>query len=62
MRCDGFAIVMDPSGLFSLKYYTDMNQPFTGWVIMSSTDISQVYFALFTERRIRGFEPELWVS
>jgi hypothetical protein len=62
MRSDGYAIVLDPSGKFVLKYYHDVNIEGNCYTVAMSYSYDEIMRELFWHREQQGMGKEYWIS
>jgi hypothetical protein len=62
MMPNGYAIVLDHSGQFVLRYYRDVNIT-SSWVMVTmSYNYDDIMRALLRHREYEGMDKEYWIS
>lgn len=62
MRSDGYAIVLDYTGQFALRYYQDMNNENMWTQIVMSYNYDTIMRELIKHRELMGIGKEYWIS
>ena len=62
MLPNGYAIVLDPSGQFVLRYYQDVNIESIFVVITMSYSYDDIMRELIKHRELMGMGKEYWIS
>lgn len=62
MDSRGYAIVLDHSGQFVLKYYHDVNIESNCYTVAMSYSYDEIMRALLHHREMQGMGKEYWIS
>jgi len=62
MMPDGYAIVLDYSGQFQLRYYNDVNNEHSWYIITMSLHYDDIMRELLKHREMQGMGKEYWIS
>jgi hypothetical protein len=62
MTPEGYAVVHDHSGFFSLRYYPDVNRESVYMQVTMSRSYDDIMRALLQDREMRGIGKEYWIS
>ena len=62
MMPNGYAIVLDYSGQFQLRYYNDVNNEHSWYVVTMSLHYDDIMRELLKHREMQGMGKEYWIS
>jgi hypothetical protein len=62
MMPNGYAIVLDYSGQFQLRYYNDVNNEHSWYVVVMSLHYDDIMRELLKHREMQGMGKEYWIS
>ena len=62
MTPQGYAIVLDSTGHFVLRYYPDVNRSGVYMEVSRSFNYDGIMRALLQDREMRGMDKEYWIS
>ena len=62
MMPDNYAIVLDYSGQFQLRYYNDVNNEHSWYIITMSLHYDDIMRELLKHREMHGMGKEYWIS
>ena len=62
MMPNGYAVVLDHSGQFQLRYYHDVNIESNWYIIAMSYNYDDIMRELIKHREVQGMGKEYWLS
>ena len=62
MDSRGYAVILDHSGKFVLKYYQDVNIVENCYTVEMSYNYDEIMRALLHHRELQGMGKEYWIS
>jgi hypothetical protein len=62
MMPNGYAIVLDCTGQFQLRYYNDVNNEHSWYIITMSLHYDDIMRELLRHREMMGLGKEYWIS
>ena len=62
MNPNGYAIVLDHSGQFQLRYYNDVNIESSWYIVTMSLHYDDIMRELLRHREMMGMGREYWIS
>jgi hypothetical protein len=62
MDSRGYAVVIDHSGQFVLRYYSDVNIESNWYIVVMSYNYDDIMRELIKHREMQGMGKEYWIS